>query len=226
VNGEISGQTGDESARTRAYTIDGGSSAPIASTASATTALPPHPLGRARIQLSTGSETALGNSSQSFDQHLPGRVSGIEHDGAWELNLEPAGEADTRTMVSHIVDRVLNAKSSKSHEANFEMETENGETIKVRISLTGKILTGRIGVGDFGTKALIESRLWELNQRLEAEGFAPQNLGVFVLGGGSEQGKRHHYKKPHTGGMRDNRTDDHRTSTLVEMEAKTFDRWV
>jgi hypothetical protein len=128
-------------------------------------------------------------------------------------------------MVSRMVERVITARAAKRNETQFEIETLDGETVRVRIALNGRMLTGRIGVGDYHTKTLVEGRLWELSQRLESQGFSPQHLGVFIMGGGGGHGRKHQYRGARTGGPIEDRSETKSQPTLVEIEAKAFDSW-
>ena len=124
-----------------------------------------------------------------------------------------------------MIERVIDARAARRNEAQFEIETSSGDTVRVRIALNGRLLTGRIGVGDQHMKALVEGRLWELTQRLESHGISTQGLGVFVLGGGSGSGKRHQYRWGRTGTPVADRSETNGQPTLVEIEAKAFDSW-
>ncbi len=143
----------------------------------------------------------------------------------WSSNATGSDHSVQQSMISEMIERVTAARANRTREASFEIETEAGETIRVRIALNGRILTGRIGVGDHFTKAMVEGRLWELNQRLESEGFSPQNLGVFILGGGNSQSGKRHYRQSQVRQVLEDRRDKANESTLVEIEARAFDRW-
>jgi hypothetical protein len=124
-----------------------------------------------------------------------------------------------------MIERVIEAKASRRNETQFEIETSDGDTVRIRIVLNGRFLTGRIGVGDHHMKALVEGRLWELSQRLESHGLSTQSLGVFLLGGGGGNGKKQQYRGGRTGIPIEDRADANSQPTLVEIEAKAFDSW-
>jgi hypothetical protein len=145
--------------------------------------------------------------------------------GIWSSNATGSDDPVQQSVISEMIERVRAARAKGTNEANFEIETEAGETIRVRIALSGRILTGRIGVGDHDTKAMVEGRLWELNQRLESEGFSPQNLGVFILGGGNSQSGKRQYRQSQVRHILEDCRDKGNESTLVEIEARAFDRW-
>jgi hypothetical protein len=154
-----------------------------------------------------------------------GKASAAGGNSTWSSNATGSDDSVQQSMISEMIDRVTAARAGRTPEANFEIETEAGDTIRVRIALNGRILTGRIGVADHDTKAMVEGRLWELNQRLESEGFSPQNLGVFILGGGGGQSGKRQYRQSQVKDFLEDRPDKVNESTLVEIEARDFDRW-
>lgn len=156
---------------------------------------------------------------------LQARGSGPVAENVHGPASNPDGRPVQQSMISEMIERLTAARAKGTSEARFEIETQGGETIRVRIALNGRILTGRIGVGNEDTRAMVEGRLWELCQRLESEGFSPQNLGVFILGGGGGHGRNRQYRQGQARSVLEGRQEGGNEPTLVEIEARGFDRW-
>jgi hypothetical protein len=178
--------------------------------------------GRFRSQDRTAAATL---SSEASEIAVEGRAAGLVDEAPRFSYTPPTGQATQQGMISRVIERVIDARAARRNEAQFEIETSTGDTVRVRIALNGRFLTGRIGVGDEQMRALVEGRLWELAQRLESHGLSAQNLGVFVLGGGSGSGRKHQYRGGRTGSPVEDRSETDSQPTLVEIEAKAFDSW-
>jgi hypothetical protein len=137
----------------------------------------------------------------------------------------PPGEALARTVVSRVYDETLSARAAGSNSLSFEITTASGEIVRVRIAMTGNVVSGRIGVMNAESREVLALHIPQLNQRLEMENLVAERFDVYLMNGDGEEGRR--------GGQRKSRTATHDSDEQVTgdnlvyfaSEAKTFEKW-
>jgi hypothetical protein len=137
--------------------------------------------------------------------------------------VDPAPQAEH--VFSAVLDRVESAKAAGREHARFEIQTDDGQAIDVKISIHRNVVRARIGVATAEMQGALAGRIWELGQRLESGGLTPESLEVVLVGdwgGGSRQGGQRRQSRPRT----EYAEQDQAAATLVEAEANGFERWI
>jgi hypothetical protein len=127
-------------------------------------------------------------------------------------------------VFASVIER-LQATDLEKGRARFEIETDRGQTIRVRLTLDHNIVSARIDAPNEQIRDLLAGHAWELNQRLESEGLIPNDI-EFCLAGGREQ-TANHGARPGTHNSVGDGTpeDDIENFTMVETETYAFESW-
>ncbi len=109
--------------------------------------------------------------------------------------------------------------------ARFEIEIDQGQTIRVRLMLDHNIVSARIDAPNEQVRDLLAGQAWELNQRLETEGLIPNDI-TFCLAGGRQEAANHGARPGIHSSIADRTPeDDTENFTMVETEAYAFESW-
>ena len=137
----------------------------------------------------------------------------------------PSGEATAGAVVSRICDETLEARAAGKTSLSFEVTTETGETVRVRIAIRSNVVSGRIGVVSAETREVLALHIPELNQRLEMDNLIPERFDVYLMGGEGGGGRRGgHRRAGHTTRPPDEQTVDD-DFIYVSNESRTFEKW-
>ena len=109
--------------------------------------------------------------------------------------------------------------------ARFDIETDQGQKIRVRLTLDNNIVSARIDAPSEQVRDMLAGQAWQLNQRLETEGLIPDNI-EFCFAGGEEQAAGDGERPGVGGGTMNSRMDEEiEKLTMVETEAYAFESW-
>jgi hypothetical protein len=131
-------------------------------------------------------------------------------------------------VVERVFDSVverIQATDSDKLQAKFEIDTGQGQRIRVRLTIDGNIVSARIDAPDEQARDLLAGHAWELTQRLESEGFIPSDI-QFCLAGDRQQTPDHEVRPGHAKAVPERAPEeDMEHLTIVEPEAYMFESW-
>jgi hypothetical protein len=161
--------------------------------------------------------------ADSVDLGLVERTGGRLYEAPVQPDAPSGQEAEARSVFEAVMERFSTLRSGHGDEARFEITTEDGGTIRVRMAVRTGLVTARIGVSEAEVRDILASHVWELNQRLETEGLVPDDIEFFLLGGEDRQ----HGTWRWTGRQTQLRGggDDVDEQTFVENDQHAFERW-
>jgi hypothetical protein len=137
----------------------------------------------------------------------------------------PADEVWARAVVSRVTDETVDARAAGKTSVSFDITTESGEIVRVRVAMRNNVVSGRIGVMDSETKEILALHIPELNQRLQTENLIPERFDVYVMNGEGHGGRRGQQRRPK---WTAEPSDGHKTEDdfiYVTSEPKTFEKW-
>jgi hypothetical protein len=137
----------------------------------------------------------------------------------------PVEDVWAKAVVSRVHDETVDAKAAGKTSVSFDITTESGEIVRVRIAMRNNLVSGRIGVMDSGTREILALHIPELNQRLEMENLIPQKFDVYVMNGDGEGGRRGQDRKATQAPGRSDEQKDDDDLIYVSSEPKTFEKW-
>ena len=109
--------------------------------------------------------------------------------------------------------------------ARFEIETDSGQTIKVRLTVDGNLVSARIDAPSEQVRDLLAAHARQLNHRLETEGLIPNDI-EFCLAGGREQSAGQEPRANVHHGLIDSAFERGiEDLTMVESEVCAFESW-
>lgn len=137
---------------------------------------------------------------------------------------KPGFDISAAEVFTSITERIQ-ATDLERGRARFEIETAQGQTVRVRLTVDNNIVSARIDAPTEQVRDLLAGHAWELNQRLENEGLVPNDIN-FCLAGGREQATGHDGRP----GIHNSITvttpdEDLADLTMVETEAYAFESW-
>jgi hypothetical protein len=109
--------------------------------------------------------------------------------------------------------------------ARFDIETDQGTTIRVRLTVDNNMVSARIDAPTEQARDLLAGHAWQLNQQLQTEGLIPGDI-EFGLAGGREQ-TYGHSGQPAIAARFGGRITDEDTEnlTMVETQTYAFESW-
>ena len=137
----------------------------------------------------------------------------------------PPGEALARTVVSRVYDETLSARAAGSNSLSFEITTASGEIVRVRIAMTGNVVSGRIGVMNAESREVLALHIPQLNQRLEMENLVPERFDVYLMNGDGEGERRGGQRKSRTATQDSDEQATGDSLVYFASEPKTFEKW-
>jgi len=137
----------------------------------------------------------------------------------------PVEDVWAKAVVSRVHDETVDAKAAGKTSVSFDITTESGEIVRVRIAMRNNLVSGRIGVMDSGTREILALHIPELNQRLEMENLIPERFDVYVMNGDGEGGRRGQDRKAKQAAGRSDEQKDEDDFIYVSSEPKTFEKW-
>jgi hypothetical protein len=163
--------------------------------------------------------------SPDFDSALLAKL-GPSSEGHISQGTGPERAADVTVdkVFASVMERIQ-ATDLERGRARFEIETDQGQTIRVRLTLDHNIVSARIDAPNEQVRDLLAGHAWELNQRLETEGLIPNDI-EFCLAGGREQAANHGARPGIHNSIADRMPEeDIENFTMVETEAYAFESW-
>jgi hypothetical protein len=145
----------------------------------------------------------------------------------------PIGQTDNAGRVldvfaedvfASVMERIRSADPGRGR-ARFEIETDQGSTIRVRLTVDANIVSARIDAPTEEVRQLLAGHARELNQRLEAEGLIPNDIEFCLAGGRDEtagQEPQPRVRRAFQSAVLDKEVD---SLTMVETEACAFESW-
>ena len=119
----------------------------------------------------------------------------------------------------------IQARDLERGRARFEIETDQGQTIRVRLTVDHNVVSVRIDAPTEQVRDLLAGHAWELNQRLETEGLIPEDI-EFCLTGGRDQTSGQDGRAGVRNDFASSTSDDEfENFTMVETEAYAFESW-
>ncbi len=126
--------------------------------------------------------------------------------------------------------RLINAivehleKGKPRHDIGFELRTDSGDVVRVRMSVVSNVVRARIAVTSTQLREALVNHSWELNQRLELQGFIPDDFEFLLLGDRDDSQRRDRRGHVHIMGG-DLVLNEEEEIERVEALASTFDKW-
>ncbi len=173
----------------------------------------------------TGITDKTAAKSPDFDSALLARLGASSEGHISQGNgAERTFDVTVDKVLASVLERIQTADLERGR-VRFEIETEQGQTVRVRLTLDHNIVSARIDAPNEQIRDLLAGHAWELNQRLETEGFIPTDI-EFCLAGGREQAANHG-ARPGVHHSFGNGTveDDMENFTMVETLACAFESW-
>jgi hypothetical protein len=202
--------------------VSSGSASSAKSSDTGTAVAPAGMKGQLRSDIGSGSDTR-----QAFDTGRPiwatqgTAVPEIRGAAPTPQTQIPTAEA----VFSTIAREVVSARARDRHNVRLEVRTEDGDLVRVRMSVTSNTVTAKVSVSSAEMKELLASRVWELSQKLEAEGLVAEDIEFSLLGESDQHTRRHEFKRGRRHLMPPDISDEPDDPTLVGAVANTFDRW-
>jgi len=137
----------------------------------------------------------------------------------------PAEDVWAKAVVSRVHEETVDAKAAGKTSVSFDITTESGEIVRVRVAMRNNLVSGRIGVANSGTREVLALHIPELNQRLEMENLTPERFDVYVMNGDREGGQRGQDRKTAQSAVRSDDQQDEDDFIYVSSEPKTFEKW-
>jgi hypothetical protein len=137
----------------------------------------------------------------------------------------PAEDPWARSVVMRIHEETVDARAAGKTSARFEITTENGELIRVRIAMSSNTVSARIGVMDAETREILTLHIPELNQRLEMENLVPERFEVYVMHGDERDGQRGQQRKSGWSRDRAEEPEEEDSFMYVSSDPITFEKW-
>ncbi len=128
-------------------------------------------------------------------------------------------------VIAAVVERVESTRSKGRTEASFEIHTDDGSAINVKITVHRNAVWTRIGVSTAEMRDTLASRAWELGQRLESGGLVPESIEVVLLGGWSGSPQDEGQRRPAKQKPNHTISRDFIGTTMVEVERPVFEHW-
>lgn len=123
-----------------------------------------------------------------------------------------------------IADRAQVARLRGENLARFELTANDGNTIRVRISVHDNMVSARIDVTSAAMRDVLAQHAPELSQRLQAGGLVPEAIQVSLLGG-REPGSERHGRRQESGRSGGYHEMDVANLTLIETDDVGFEKW-
>jgi hypothetical protein len=210
--------------------VDGSAAAPVAGDA-----------GAARDSMGRGFAGFIMRDPGAADvRHNPEKTAGVGRDFESLLITRPSlppeyqnigGGSPGSTLdayVGKVFDSVMERIRATDFErgrARFEIETQQGESIRVRLRVDGNVVSVRIDAPTEQVRDLLAGHARQLSLRLETEGLIPDDIEFCLAGGRDETAGQ----EPHSGvghRFRDAVLDTEMDNlTMVETEARAFESW-
>jgi len=200
-----------------------------------------------------GSDGTSLNGGSSYPQYAPGQGE-VTHRVAADLSAKfdlgslglsrpdvPAGDLvrpaavpsghdaggtgmQAQAVFEAVADRAQVARLRGENLARFELATNDGNTIRVRISVHDNVVSARIDVTSAALRDVLAQHAPELSQRLQAGGLVPEAIQVSLLGG-RETGSERHDRRQESGRSGGYHEIDAANLTLIETDDVGFERW-
>jgi hypothetical protein len=184
----------------------------------------------------------MGGEVPDFSDNF-GNADKIPHKGPASDSAPLAGlGASMEPRISHggspehaidiVVDKVfasvverLQAAALERGRARFEIETDHGQRIRVRLAVDSNVVSARIDAPNEQLRDLLAGHAWELGQRLETEGLIPSDI-EFCLAGGRQQAAEHEASPDIRNAIVDTPPEEDLDNlTMVETETYAFESW-
>ena len=137
---------------------------------------------------------------------------------------ERAFDVTADKVFTSVIERI-EATGIERNRAIFEIETDQGQRIRVRLTVDHNMVSARIDAPNEQVRDLLAGNAWELNQRLETEGLIPNDI-EFGLTGGRQQAANHDGRPGiHNAIENTSPEEDIENFTMVESEAYAFESW-
>jgi hypothetical protein len=147
-----------------------------------------------------------------------GRLSG-------DSGIAPSGaKQPADQVIAAVMERAESLKPKGRAEARFDIRTDDGSAISVKIAVHRNAVWARIGVSTGEMRDALACRVWELGQRLESGGLMPQSIEVVLMGGWSE-GPHDEQRRPPKQRADHAVRQDSAAATMVEAERREFEHW-
>ena len=171
--------------------------------------------GGAAIRFDAAS-SALSQTSGPAGQASP-TVPGAANGASGQMSVPQA-------VFESIADQAQAARLKGESQARFDLVTDDGDAIRVRVAVHANVVSTRISVTSAAVRDVLTQYMPELSQRLETSGLIPDSIEVSLLGGweaGSEKhGRREQPSRPSGG-----RQTDVTNPTLIEAADRGFEEW-
>jgi hypothetical protein len=142
-----------------------------------------------------------------------------------DSSLRAVVDIMTDKVVSALVDSSDTARSKGRNEARFKIETLDGDTIRVNLTVNSNLVTIRISTPNEQIRDLLASRAWELHERLEIEGFVPEDIDFCLLGGRGQEDQESGDRRPAASAADHDPATENGTLISIEMSGHAFERW-
>jgi hypothetical protein len=137
----------------------------------------------------------------------------------------PVNDVWARAVVSRVHDETMDARAAGKTSVSFDITTESGEIVRVRIAMRNNLVSGRIGVMDSATREILALHIPELNQRLEMENLIPERFDVYVMDGGRQGERRGQERKGSRAAGRSDGQKDEDNFIYISSEPRAFEKW-
>jgi hypothetical protein len=161
----------------------------------------------------------------SFDSASPVRTGIWQESHTWqEDGLGRVIDSLAGRIFASVVERIEAIGPAKGR-ARFEFETDEGQAVRVRLTVENNVVSARIDVPSEQMRDLLAGRVWQLNHRLENQGFIPSDI-AFCFAGGRDQTADHGARPGLHGGISGTAPGENMEHlTMVESEAYAFESW-
>ena len=219
-----------------------GQPVPADGTAGAATAIggrhtsPPGETECISLNAARGGDSEIQMMNKAITPRVEPAVTREDAEGAFALSApqgtvfsdgekaSPDG-AVARAVVYRVCDEALEARASGRTSARFDLATETGEIVRVRIAIRSNAVSARIGVMDPQTKEVLALHIPELNQRLATENLVPERFDIYLMNGHGDGSGRGGRRKPGS----PTRETGHETTEdefiYVSTEPRAFEKW-
>jgi hypothetical protein len=137
----------------------------------------------------------------------------------------PVEDGLAQTVIARIQDQAVGARATGKTTASFEITTESGEMVRVRIAIRSNTVSARIGVMDSETREILALHVPELSQRLQSENLVPERFEFYVMDGGARDGQRREQRGPGHAGREPDEEEAEDAFIYVSSEPRTFEKW-
>ncbi|HVP57715.1 MAG TPA: flagellar hook-length control protein FliK [bacterium] len=145
--------------------------------------------------------------------------------GVVRAGQDTAGtSAPTQAVFDAIADRAQVARLRGENLARLELATNDGNTIRIRISVHDNAVSARISVTSTAIRDALAQHMPELSERLQTNGLVAETIQVSLLGE-RDSGSEGHQERQESGRSRSSGEPDLTNPTLIETEDVGFEKW-